>query len=40
MAIAEAFYGHQPACFELVNHYTYAIVSDGDLMEGVSTKPL
>jgi transketolase len=23
-------------CFEIVNHYTYGIVSDGDLMEGIS----
>lgn len=38
MAIAEAFLAatfNRPG-FELVNHYTYAIVSDGDLMEGVS----
>jgi transketolase len=38
MAIAEVFLAatfNRPG-FELVNHYTYAIVSDGDLMEGVS----
>jgi len=38
MAIAERFLGN---CFNLpdyniVDHYTYAIVSDGDLMEGIS----
>jgi transketolase len=38
MAIAEAFLAatFNRAGFELVNHYVYAIVSDGDLMEGVS----
>lgn len=38
MALAEAFLAHtfnRPG-YELVNHYTYALVSDGDLMEGVS----
>lgn len=38
MAIAEAFLAatfNRPD-HEIVNHYTYAIVSDGDLMEGVS----
>jgi transketolase len=40
MAIAERFIGE---CFntqesQLVDHYTYAIVSDGDLMEGVSSE--
>ena len=37
MAIAEAFLS---ATFgqELVNHYTWAIVSDGDLMEGVASE--
>ena len=40
MAIAEA---HLAADFnrpghEIVNHYTYAIVTDGDLMEGVSSE--
>ena len=40
MAMAEA---HLAAChnrpgFEIVNHFTYGIVSDGDLMEGVSSE--
>ncbi len=38
MAIAEAFLAetfNRPD-HELINHYTYAIVSDGDLMEGIS----
>jgi transketolase len=38
MAISEAFLAatfNRPD-HEIVNHYTYAIVSDGDLMEGVS----
>ena len=38
MAIAERYlaaYFNRPG-HEIVNHYTYAIVSDGDLMEGVS----
>ncbi|HEY0607920.1 MAG TPA: transketolase [Herpetosiphonaceae bacterium] len=38
MAIAERYLAakfNRPG-FELVNHYTYAICSDGDLMEGVS----
>ncbi|MBN1569963.1 MAG: transketolase [Acidobacteria bacterium] len=38
MAIAEAYLAaryNRPG-HEVVNHYTYAIVSDGDLMEGVS----
>lgn len=38
MALAEAFLAHtfnRPG-YEMVNHYTYALVSDGDLMEGVS----
>ncbi len=40
MALAERFIAH---CFnqedaEIVNHYTYAIVSDGDLMEGLSSE--
>lgn len=38
MAIAEAFLAatfNRPD-HEIVNHYTYAIVSDGDLMEGIS----
>ncbi|NUY79524.1 transketolase [Flavobacterium sp. MAH-1] len=37
VAIAEAFlserYGH-----EIIDHYTYAIVSDGDLMEGIASE--
>src|SRR3990172_640007 len=40
MAIAERFLAcafNQPG-LEIVNHYTYAIVSDGDLMEGVSSE--
>ncbi len=40
MAVAERFLGN---CFnlpelEIVDHYTYAIVSDGDLMEGISSE--
>jgi transketolase len=38
MAIAERFLAthfNKPG-FDLVNHYTYAICSDGDLMEGIS----
>ena len=38
MAIAEKFLApryNRPG-FDIVNHYTYAIVSDGDLMEGLS----
>lgn len=38
MAIVEAFLAatfNKPE-FEIINHYTYAIVSDGDLMEGIS----
>jgi len=38
MAIAERYLGakfNRPG-YEIVNHYTYAICSDGDLMEGVS----
>jgi transketolase len=38
MAIAEAFLAatfNRPG-HEIINHYTYAIVSDGDLMEGIS----
>lgn len=40
MAIAEAYLAaryNRPG-FEIVNHYTYAIVSDGDLMEGVAAE--
>lgn len=38
MAIAEEFMAatFNKDQFDLVNHYTYAIVSDGDLMEGIS----
>jgi len=40
LAVAEA---HLAACYnrpgaEIVNHFTYGIVSDGDLMEGVSSE--
>jgi transketolase len=38
MAVAEAFMAarlNRPG-FEVVDHYTFAIVSDGDLMEGIS----
>jgi transketolase len=40
MAIAEAFLAdrYNRAGFEIINHYTYAIVSDGDLMEGVASE--
>ena len=40
MAIAEAFLGatyNRPG-YNLFDHYTYAIVSDGDLMEGVASE--
>ena len=40
MAIAEAFlaaYFNRPG-YELVNHYTYVLASDGDLMEGVAAE--
>ncbi len=40
MAIAEAFLAaryNRPG-HEIINHYTYAIVSDGDLMEGISSE--
>ncbi|MGH7825770.1 MAG: transketolase [Candidatus Binatia bacterium] len=40
MAIAEAYLAaryNRPG-FEIVNHYTYAIASDGDLMEGVAAE--
>ncbi len=40
MAIAEAYLGerfNKPG-FRIVDHYTYAIVSDGDLMEGVASE--
>ena len=40
MAIAEAYLGaryNRPG-FEIINHFTYGIVSDGDLMEGVAAE--
>ncbi|MBI5968534.1 MAG: transketolase [Deltaproteobacteria bacterium] len=40
MAIAErslAFRFNHPG-YEIINHYTYAIVSDGDLMEGIASE--
>jgi transketolase len=40
MAIAEAFLAaryNRPE-FEIINHFTYGIVSDGDLMEGVAAE--
>jgi transketolase len=40
MALAEQFLGHcfnRPG-FPVVDHYTYAIVSDGDLMEGIASE--
>jgi transketolase len=40
MAIAERFWAahfNRPG-YEIVDHYTYAIVSDGDLMEGVASE--
>jgi len=40
MAIAEAYLAaryNRPG-FEIINHFTYAIVSDGDLMEGVAAE--
>ncbi len=40
MAIAEAYLAaryNRPG-FEIVNHFTYALVSDGDLMEGVASE--
>ena len=40
MAIAEAHLAarYNRPDFEIVNHYTYGIVSDGDLMEGVASE--
>jgi transketolase len=40
MALAERFLAQEfnRDGFEVVNHYTYAIVSDGDLMEGVASE--
>jgi len=40
MAIAEKYmssYFNRPG-FDLIDHYTYALVSDGDLMEGISAE--
>jgi transketolase len=40
MAIAEAYFAaryNRPG-FEIINHFTYALVSDGDLMEGVAAE--
>ena len=40
MAIAEAYLAaryNRPG-FEIINHFTYALVSDGDLMEGVAAE--
>jgi transketolase len=40
MAIAEAHLAARfnRAGFDIVNHYTYALVSDGDLMEGIASE--
>ncbi len=40
MAVAERFLGNcfNTPYFPIVDHYTYAIVSDGDLMEGISSE--
>jgi transketolase len=40
MAIAEAYLAarYNGPDFEIINHFTYAIVSDGDLMEGVASE--
>ena len=40
MAIAEAHLAAEfnKKDFDLINHYTYAIVTDGDLMEGISSE--
>ncbi|NMP22835.1 transketolase [Sulfobacillus harzensis] len=40
MAIAEAYLSarYNKPGFDLIDHYTYAIVSDGDLMEGISSE--
>jgi transketolase len=40
MAIAEAHLAatYNRPDFEIINHYTYALVSDGDLMEGVASE--
>jgi transketolase len=40
MAIAEAYLAarYNKSGFEIINHHTYSLVSDGDLMEGVSAE--
>ncbi len=40
MAIAERWLSehYNRPCVEIINHYTYAIVSDGDLQEGVTSE--
>jgi transketolase len=40
MAMAEAYLAgrYNKRGFEIINHYTYGMVSDGDLMEGVSSE--
>ncbi|MBK9983656.1 MAG: transketolase [Saprospiraceae bacterium] len=40
MAIAEAYLAarYNKPGFEIINHHTYALVSDGDLMEGVAAE--
>lgn len=40
MAVAEQFLAarYNRPMFEIVNHYTYGLVSDGDLMEGVASE--
>lgn len=40
MAIAESYLaaGYNRPGFELINHFTYGLVSDGDLMEGVAAE--
>jgi len=40
MAIAEAYLAarYNKPGFDIINHHTYALVSDGDLMEGVSAE--
>jgi transketolase len=38
MAIAEAYLAARNRGFEILDHFTYGIVSDGDLMEGVAAE--
>jgi len=40
MAIAEAYLAarYNKPGFDIINHYTYSLVSDGDMMEGVSAE--